>query len=483
MGLRGLGIINIIILARILVPEDFGLVALATAAQGLLSAMAEFRPDLALIREKNPDGKYYDTVWTLSVIRGFTIALIILCGAHYYAEFFNDSRLVPILYVFAFSAAIEGFQNVGVVDFFKNLELNRQFRFMLVSRILALLITWFVAIVWRNYWALVVGAFVDHALPALLSYRFHKYRPSFSLSAWRSIVGFSSWLMLNNLLTFLNGRVSTFFLGKMTGPAELGQYTLSQRIIYLPGSEIVAPIRQAVFPGYAKVADDLPRLRYGFTKVFGLVLLSVMPLTVALGLVIDPFVRVFVGDKWLSAIPIMQVLVLSAMFRVSTANANPLLLALGRPGQLALINFVALLIVLPLLFWGVDLMGGIGAAWAVAASSLVALLLSVGWALRQLNLGVRALLDVCWRPLAGVGTMVAAVYLADSVFPQIQGIGFSLVRLFVLSIVAGAVYVTAVLLFWRAAGWPRGAEKDFIELLPGRVKKALPSTFVRSMNG
>jgi O-antigen/teichoic acid export membrane protein len=394
-------------------------------------------------------------------------------GATYYGAFFEEPRLVFILYLFAVSALVDGFQNVGIVDFFKDLELDKQFRFMLVTRVLVVLITWAVAFIWRNYWALVVGALLERVVPTIYSYRVHPYRPAFSLSMWRQIGGFSLWLMLNNFLTFLNGRSSTFVLGKLAGPAVVGNYTLSQRIIYLPGSEIAAPIRQAVYPGYAKLSGEPERLGDGFIRVFGLIMLAVVPISAALGLVVDPLVRVALGERWIPAIPIMQVLVLSSIFRVATANAGPLLFALNRPELVSLSNFVGLLVLIPLLIWGVSSAGAVGAAWAVAASSATTLVLNVHWARRSLNMGLGPLLQVSWRPLLGVTTMVVATQAAHAGLRELQIPVSELIRLCLLSGLAVTAYVTTVFLLWRMSGSPRAAERDLIGLLPHRVRKLL----------
>jgi PST family polysaccharide transporter len=280
-AMRGLGLLNIIILARLLGPQDFGLVALAMAFFSVLEAMGEFRPDVVLIRETKSVPAEYDTAWTLVVIRGAAMAFILAFGAGFYTEFFNEPRLKPIVYCLAALAFLEGFRNVGVVAFYKDLELHKEFRLMLASHLSGFVATICLAIILRNYWALIVGLITNRVLNVVLSYVMHPYRPRFSLAAWRKIMHFSKWLMLNNLLNLLYRRSHVFIIGKLIGAEPLGLYNVAHRISNLPGSDLVAPIRKAVFPGFARMAHEPKTLLKGFIDVFSLILLIGLPVTIS----------------------------------------------------------------------------------------------------------------------------------------------------------------------------------------------------------
>src|SRR5689334_2836021 len=112
LSVRATGFVSILVLARLLTPGDFGLVAMASSMLGLLECLSEFSFDMALIRDRTADRSHYDTTWTLAIIRGLGIASVLAAGASWAAAFYQDPRLEAVLYIVAFASAISGFENV-----------------------------------------------------------------------------------------------------------------------------------------------------------------------------------------------------------------------------------------------------------------------------------------------------------------------------------------------------------------------------------
>src|SRR6201998_4791603 len=120
-----IGMLSTMVLARLLVPADFGLVALATALSGALHAISEFSFDLALIQNQSAARREYDTAWTLSICRNAILAVALVAGARLIALSFADPRLEPVVYWLALGTFFNGFQNIAVVDFRKELAFHR----------------------------------------------------------------------------------------------------------------------------------------------------------------------------------------------------------------------------------------------------------------------------------------------------------------------------------------------------------------------
>src|SRR5687767_1543898 len=118
---RGIGLISTLILARLLVPDDFGLVAMATAIGGILDLLGAFSFDLALIQKKDAGKNHYDTVWTFTVLFGLVCAIALVGLAIPAAIFYREPRLEAVMYALAVLYLVGGFSNVGVVDFRKEL--------------------------------------------------------------------------------------------------------------------------------------------------------------------------------------------------------------------------------------------------------------------------------------------------------------------------------------------------------------------------
>ena len=258
-AVRSIGLVSMIVLARLLVPADFGLVAIATALAGALAAISEFGFQVALIQNHAADRRHYDTAWTLGLIRGFVVAGALAACAGPLAGMFSDQRLQPILLVLALGVVVASLENIAVVDFRKDLQFQREFVYRALAKLAAFAVTVPLAISLRNYWSLVIGMLAAQLAGVMLSYTMCHYRPRLSLTAWRELIRFSKWLLLNNVLYFAYHRIDTFIIGRFAGAQPLGFFRLAHEIASLPTTEMVAPIRAAILPGYAKLASDHDR--------------------------------------------------------------------------------------------------------------------------------------------------------------------------------------------------------------------------------
>ena len=168
--MRGIGLVSMVILARLLVPDDFGLIVLATTFVGILEAISELGFEIVLIRDRDAPRAKYDSAWTLSVIRGVSVATIIFLSSDLVAGFWGDPRLVDVMLALSAASLVDGFRNVGVVDFRKHLTFDRDFLFRVTGRIAGFVVTIALAALWRNYWALVAGILTSRVALLVASY-------------------------------------------------------------------------------------------------------------------------------------------------------------------------------------------------------------------------------------------------------------------------------------------------------------------------
>jgi len=153
--MRLFGLVSLIILARILTPTDFGIVALAMLIVGLLEILSWTAIDLALIQRQETTREHYDAAWTLQVLQGLLVAVLLIIFSPYAASFFDEPALTNVIYVLALKFFILGFQNIGVVDFRKDLKFAKEFNFHLYKQAFSFLTVVSLALILENYWALV----------------------------------------------------------------------------------------------------------------------------------------------------------------------------------------------------------------------------------------------------------------------------------------------------------------------------------------
>jgi len=467
---QGLGLISTLILARLLVPEDFGLIAIAMIFFAVTEVLTSFSFDLALIQNQQAKRHHYDTAWTLTIIQGGITALVLCLLASPAAAFFEDPRLVTIIYVLAFISFIQSFENIGIVAFRKELEMNKEFTFLVTKKLVAFTVTISLAIILKNYWALVLGTLASRIAGVLLSYWMHPYRPRFSLQAARELIAYTKWLLLNNVLLVLIKNSDDAIVGKILGPTGLGFYTIAYEISNLPTTELVYPITRAVFPGYAKIASDMKQLRKGFLDVTALVLLLTTPIAAGIAVTADLFIPIVLGQKWQQAAELAQVLALFGITRVLGAGTGAVYLAIGKPKIITYLAAFRLVIGIPLIYFAAISTGAIGVAWAVFAIGLILVPINYSILLRLLALPVKDLFSAIWRPILS-GVIMASIIIWYRTFWLSNDIWWQVGELVSSVLIGAIVYIASVLALWRYSGSPASSEKQVIDTLKERMKK------------
>src|SRR6266850_3841913 len=349
---RSIGIVSVVILARLLVPADFGLVAMATAIIAIIELLSAFNFDLALIQDQEATRAHYDTAWTLNVAMAAVCALLVAAAAIPAGAFYGDSRLGPIMLWLSLATLIRGFENVGVVAFRKELKLNREFQLLLTKRIGVFLVTISIALATRSYWALVLGILTGSVGGVILSYVFHPFRPRFDLTARGELLHFSKWMVFSNVVDTLASRAADLIIGKNLGLGPLGLFNLAHEISHLPSTELSAPINRAVYPGYAKVASDQTLLAAQFLDVLGLTALLTAPAAVGIATIAPLLIPLLLGDAWGEVVPLMEILALSGLLVSLRTNAGYVFLALGKSELVTVMTAVRFAIAVPALVVG-----------------------------------------------------------------------------------------------------------------------------------
>jgi len=462
---RSIGIVSVVILARLLVPADFGLVAMATAIIAIIELLSAFNFDMALIQRQEATRAHYDTAWTLNVAMAAVCALLVAAAAFPAGAFYGDSRLGPVMLWLALATWIRGFENVGVVAFRKELKLNREFQLLLTKRIGVFLATISIALATRSYWALVLGTLAGSVAGVALSYLFHPFRPRFDLSARGELFHFSKWMVFSNLINTLASRAADLIIGKSLGPGPLGLFNLAHEISHLPTTELSAPVNRAVYPGYAKAASDEARLTGQFLDVLGFTVLLTAPAAVGIAAVAPLLVPLLLGDAWLEAVPLVEILALSGLLVSMRTNAGYVFLALGRSEVLTAITVLRFALVVPALVLGTVYFGTKGAAWTILGTSIVMLPVTHFFMHRVLRIRWAEYGSLLWRPTVATAGMALLVreYLtwAEQGFAASNPV-LTLASAVVLGI---ATYVSCTGLLWVISGFPQSAEARAVTTL------------------
>lgn len=458
---RGLGLVSTLILARVLVPADFGVVAMAMAVVAFFELISTLGVDVALIQNRNATREHFDTAWTINNIVCTLMALFAVIIAPIASHLYGDERVQSLLYVLAISMFVSGFENIGVVAFRRDLTFGKEFTYWTVRKVLGMAVTLTLAWTLRSYWALVLGALFSRCVGVALSYILHPFRPRWSFAAKADILGVSKWMLVNSFFGFINMRIFDFILGRNIGATSVGTYSVANEMATIPTLEIAAGIQRAVFPGYAKLGGDPAAITAGHVLVTNALAAFSVPAAIGMALVSSTLVPVVLGSQWLSAISLLQILPFAALALVFFGNNFYLFLASGKQKAAAKLTGLHSLLLIATVPWSVRHYGADGAAYAAVVSSWLALCGSM--AVLESAVGCRPLplIRQLGRPIAASAVM-AMVLLGIQASWAGAGSAFGLIVVVVCGIVT---YTVGILALWAAAGQPEGVERLCVSYL------------------
>jgi lipopolysaccharide exporter len=371
---RGLRFIRTIILARLLLPEDFGLLGVAMLSISVLEAFSQTGFQTALIQKKDNVESYLDTAWSVSVIRGIVLFLILFFAAPTAAYFFRSDQITGIVRVIAISTLLSGFRNIGMVFFQKDLRFNKIFPYELSATVVDLGVAITLAFILRNVWALVWAGLCTSLVRLIMSYIVQEYRPHFTFnnSAFRGLFGFSKWIVGSSILVFVITHGDDIFVGKIIGISALGLYQMAYLISNLPATEITHVISQVTFPAYSKLQDNSIKLRDAYLKVLHITAFISIAAAIGIFTFSSDFTQIFLGERWIPIVPIINILVFAGLVRSVAATAGYVFYAVGKSNLDTKLQLVRLL-VLALLIYPFSIRYGIlGVSIAVLSSIFAA---------------------------------------------------------------------------------------------------------------
>jgi lipopolysaccharide exporter len=454
--IRGVGLVSTIVLVRLLAADDFGVVAMAMVAVAILESFTHSGTDQALLRNVEATREHYDTAWTLEIIQAVLLAVALYAAAPLVAGHFEDPRVTEVIRFLSVRALIGGFQNIGVVNFRRDLQFGQDFRFGVVKKLATVGITLAAAIWLRSYWALVIGQIFGRVVEVGLSYQMSDYRPRLSLARVGEIWGFSQWVIVARFSRLLNRSFDRWVVGSIAGTSAMGHYAVANDFAASPSDEVVLPMSRAAFPVYSRLQDEPAALRQALHNVLSSMTAVSFVMGLGMAVVAEDFVRVVLGVKWLEAVPLIPWLgVFGALYGVAH-TLDVFLLATGRQRVLALITVGNALFMLPVLMLGGQVGGIVGIAAAKAAMALVYVLAFAITTTRRPPVTLRLLWSAVWPTLTAATTMAIAVKCLQAIWP-VESPVVGLLR----DVAAGAiVYAAATAALWVLRGRPDGIERE-----------------------
>jgi O-antigen/teichoic acid export membrane protein len=476
---RVAGLGSTLVLARLLMPADFGLLAMATTFAAAIEGLSALGIQDALVRDPEKNRDLYDTAFTIQAGRAVLTGGIVALGTPWAARWFAEPRLVPVLLVLAGLSALSGFENIGIIEFRRDLHFGMQVRLLVLPRLLQIGATILAAWTLHSYWALLIGTAAGRLSQLAMTYVVHPYRPSLAIGRWRDLVGFTFWTWATAIVGLAWNRADPFILGPMVGPMALGMYLQAGALAMLPLTEFLVPATEALFPGFAAAQVQGTDPMQMAPKIAVALVMVLAPVAIVLSAAAGDVVMVLLGGQWAAATVPMAIFAATAIFAPIGFVCNTALVARGRVRA----NFIPIAVMmLPkvIVIW---LAARTGSLAIVAAANVALLAIETSLFVIILHQqGVR-LAEAAKGMLRGIVAIVATMGLLYE-----TGLGWQLGTRPVLAaflhglgigVLVCAIYGALLMLLWLVSGRPAGPEAFGIGLLRqvigARKKPALHS--------
>lgn len=437
---------SVIILARLLSPDDFGLIALSMTAIILFQGMSEAGFEEALIQGQDITDKHFNVAWTYGrVVRGVFLFLLEFSLAEFISEFYNNNELKLVIQILAINELLIGFTNIGVVRFVKDGEFQRDFVFAIIGRTVRVISVIAFALVLKNVWALVASYFIFNLTNLIMSYRLHPFRPKFDfdLEVAKRLYKFGVWITFVQFINSARSIADKAVLGKLMDATQLGNYQVSSRIGMELAEDVKTIVSKVLFPILSTSESDSERIEK-YHDVLASLLFFVFSVSCFISLNADLLVTLLLGEKWLSIIDLVEIMVFVAILKTVVTSFSPVLKAMGQPNQVFYLNLIQLVVLLLVIVPSVSSFGIKGAIYAMITSFMVAMvywLILFGRCSRGIQLSHKKYIYV--------GLVSIATYLLIYLFREYVASDVSWGTLF-LSIL---VYSISLLFFFRVLAW------------------------------
>ncbi len=452
---RLIGLVSMVVLARLLVPADFGIIVMASVIVGLIDVLLDLGVSAALIHNSKTDRDDFDTAWTIRLIQSALAGIIIILSAPFAADYYNNPLVTDVLYVMALSVVIAGFENIGVVTFQKNMEFGKDFKFFFYKRFTGFVITLIAAFILHSYWAMVIGAFVGRIAGVILSYLMHPHRPSFQLSRFSNIWSFSKWVLLRNVGMYLDTQIDKALVGNRTDASTLGAYSVAKDVSSMPTTELLAPLGRVLFPVFVQKRDDPEIFARSVSTAVGVQVLIALPACIGLALVAEDAVLILLGPNWGLVAPLIQIMAYTNLLISLAHSGSYALLATGKVKLLAIVTWLQTILFLGTVIWlfpqsdATDIATIRVFVVAVGSATLISIVL-----VQIKTLSAGTYFKPMIRPLFATFTMA---FVLVNLHPELVQM-MPILRLIIEIFVGCIAYTGSIIFLWLLFGRPEGAE-------------------------
>jgi len=434
---QGMQFVVSIVLARILAPEEFGVVALLGLFIGMATVFIDGGLSSALVQRQNTTHTDESTVFFFHLAMGAVSGVMLCAAAPWIATFFEQPVLQYLSYAMAFNLFVGAFGSIHTALLYKEMDFKTTAKVGVVSSVVGGALAIYMANQGYGVWSLVGHTVVSGIVTVLSLWIWHPWRPgwSFSVASLRSLVRFGGYEMASTLLDVFETNLHSILIGKMYSVRDVGLFTRARNTQLIPVTVMMSIVQRVAYSVFSSVAEDKVRLVRGLRQAQAVAMFINMPVMVGVIVLAEPLVLTLFGDQWLPCVPMVQVLGLGViLWPLHILNLN-ILRAQGHSGLRFRVEVIKKAVAISLTI-AASYYGIMAIAWAQVAISVCSYFVNTHYTNVLLAYsGLSQLRDLAMNFVAVV-PMAAAVYLMTDIMRTLP-----IIELIVAGSMGGGIYL------------------------------------------
>lgn len=409
-----------VILARLLLPEDYGLLGMIVIFTSISQMFIDSGMTAALIREKSPSEEDFSTVFYYNLGLAILLYFVLFISANAISGFFNEPQLVGIIRVVGINLIIGSFGLIQRTILVRKLDFKSQTKIEVLAGLIAGIIAILMAFLGFGVWSLVVQLLSRQMIISTFFVLHNKWKPLlvFNLSSFRRLFGFGWKMLITGLLATLYRNVYNVIIGRVYSSSELGYYTKSFQLRDLAAQSITTSVEKVSYPLLSQLQEERNSLKNGFVKIMKLSSFLTFPLMMGLTVIANPLIQVLFGERWIPMVPYFQILCLAGLtFPHRAINLN-ILKVVGRSDLFLRLDILKIIVGLISIGFVIAMELGIyGLLWCSFFNTHFAFFVNSLFSKRYVSYSTKdQFLDMVPSLIAS-GLMGAVVYLVGRVSP------------------------------------------------------------------
>lgn len=354
MSQRLIGIISTMILARLLTPNDFGVIAIIALTVHLADILSDAGSQQYIIQKQDTDDNDINTAWTLDIISKFFLTVIIILLAPFIAETLDNPLLTHAIQIVSLSIPLRALRSPGLIIFAKEFEYGKLFKLSLYQKLISFSAVMLVVFIKPSYWAIVIGDIVSALTLLIGSYKISHYRPSLTLVKFKDQWGFSKWSLLRGITGFLRSQADMLIVSKAFPAGTLGSYHLQRELALIPAISLIIPAMEPLLSAVSKAKHDHNLLIYRMRLSILTLLSFLLPLSCFIYVYSEDITYVLLGEQWVAYHQLLSFFSLMFFAFCLHALVSDFFTALNQMRTLFIFDLLSTLFILGILLLAID---------------------------------------------------------------------------------------------------------------------------------